>query len=364
MLTLIALTVLGQTPAPPAAAKLSFSEGRFSVEAAGRKESVPIQSTEKKPSKVYMYQDGQRWLVWDGRGLTIRIGSKASSTQLPEYPVSPKLFEKSEIEQTLVALQKGQRRKGASGLSGVVQDGKTLYLLVRWDEKSSGVRPWFEALVKVDMSQEQPKPQLLGRWKGVSRARGEFVGQELRLLGRDLLAVTESAAEWNVSRFSLQSQQFTSQSIGRQLEAVAFQIGAQRMLFIERTSYGTRLGGVLRLNSMARRNLLESRDPFRFLPGPSLIAVINSGENRIVRSIESGSELTLPAQVGMASIQSGLLVWTPPERPQRAVLYDARRWVSLARWERSPQPAPAAPTGRSVAPPTSPGTRAGRPPRS
>lgn len=353
---LLGLLALQQPPA------LSYKNGVFTSVVAGKQEQISIKADDLSPKKIFMFQIGRRWLVWDDRGLTVRVGSKSTTTRLPEIAVTPKLFSRDEILDTVAKFKTKARNKEANAVSGIAQDGNTLYLLARWDETASKA-PWLEAVVKVDMSQPTPKPQLVGRFVGFTRSRGSLIGNELRLMDGELIACTEMDEGWGFSVLNIDTAEANFTKIGRGVQAVSLQPSAKRILFIEKTSYGTRLGGVARIPGGERRELLETRDPFRFLSGPNLIAVVTTKEGIRVRSIETGSELALPSAVGLAPVSTGILVWVPKDKPVRAAIYDARRWSGISRWELNP-PKPAQPAPKGSAAPLKPrGMPADRPPR-
>ena len=67
-----------------------------------------------------------------------------------------------------------------------------------------------------------------------------------------------------------------------------------------------------------------------------LIAKIKERNQTRLRTLETGAELSLPAQAGVKQLSDTLiLVWSTEKKPTFATLYESKEWKPLAKWPSS-----------------------------
>lgn len=325
--SLLLCLALNQTSVEPF--QINYLEETFIVRGNELTERVPLQLPKPKPTLSVAFRKNTTFAVWDDRGLTIRHGRRVRSTRLPEIAVSPRAFEREQILETLDKIKAKDRRREASGLSGARRVGNFAYFLVRWNERNGS--PWLEALVRVDLNSPTSKPEFVGRFGGLSTATAAIDDRMFLREGR-LAILARATKEWGLATYDLAGKRFDFQALGENLETVV-PAGQDTLAFIERTAYGTRVAGELDLTTLTRRELAEVRGRARFLDGdlPRLL-VANNGREAVIRNLDSGSELRLPASSSLRRTRAGVLVWSPVRPPKRATLYDPARWSPRAEW--------------------------------
>jgi hypothetical protein len=108
--------------------------------------------------------------------------------------------------------------------------------------------------------------------------------------------------------------------------------------FVERTPYGSVLAGSVYLVSGERHTLFEGRGNARFLDqaNPPVVVASQAEELRLI-NVATGAELRLNNSYRVARAGTKIVVWSPPDDPNSARLFDTTRWQVLARWRtRSP----------------------------
>jgi hypothetical protein len=274
-----------------------------------------------------MFRRGHSYAVWDHRGLTLRSGKHTHSTRMAEVAVSPRLFARAQILQTLDSIKSGARSKNASSLSGARRVGSGVYFLLRWTNKKDNA-PWLEALV---LTEKKPKPKLIGRFDGLSTATLP-VDDQLFVLQDQLAAVTRQDAVWGLSTFNVGRTAFEWQPYGARLTGF-LPVGVRGGLFVERTDWGTTAGGRVDFVGKVRRDLFEGRGQMRFLDSAKPpLATIGTPPSSSLRNGETGAALPLPASSGVRRTARGILVWYPATAPTSATLYEPERWEPLGTW--------------------------------
>jgi hypothetical protein len=322
------LLLLTQTPAEPNPG-IQFSQGKFTIQVGEKSFQTPLVEPAEKPKASVIFRKGEKYVVWDPkRGLTVREGKHTRSTRLPDASVSPKLFSREQIEETLSLIKQGKRRKEASALSGARRIGDLVYLLVRWDDRAK--RPWLEALYKVDFSEERPLPTLVGRFDGLSLARAQM-DEKLLIVDGLLSVVTRMKDGWGVSKFDSETNVFTAFRFGSTLrgyEPLSSRVG----FFSEDSGYGTFVCGRVDLGNGNRRVLFETRGAVRLVGTESpLVALIRRGGSARLRNADSGEETTIPLASDVRRTPLGVLVWSPATKPTYAVLVDPEKLGIVAR---------------------------------
>lgn len=304
---------------------LDFYQDSFIVRMGAKKAEVPLQLPRERSALSVSFRKNNNYAVWDERGLTIRIGKRAKSLKLDEFAVSPKIFSRDEILQTIAA----KRQRHATALSGARRIGPVAYFLTRWEDASGKI--WLETLLSVDLEKPTFHPTLLARLPGQSLAT-KPIDDQLILLGNRISSVVRRGETWGLATFDSQKLEFEYSEIGRGLEsyqAVSNRIGG----YVEKSSYGSRFAGKVDLAVLTRKNLAESRGALRFADNKEpLIAVINHAGTVTVRNLDTGAETNLQASSALRRTPFGVVVWSPYKSPKRAWLYDPSRWTPITQW--------------------------------
>jgi hypothetical protein len=181
-----------------------------------------------------------------------------------------------------------------------------------------------------------PKPRLVGRFRGISQARG-LISNELHGTDKSLEVVTVSEAEWNLARFDLERETFEFAVLGRNLERAVWRQNI--VMFAERTTWGMTLVGTVSKKDGLRRELLETRGSVSFLPFDQETILIRTATASYVRSLVTGAESRLATNAGFRATDLGLLVFSPSTSPTKAVIYDPTTWKAVLSWPPPPPPA-------------------------
>ncbi|HVL37912.1 MAG TPA: hypothetical protein VM328_00850 [Fimbriimonadaceae bacterium] len=344
-ITALAMAALlsGQAPTKPT---ISYQNSAFVLTSATAKVTVPIRPEPVKAPPNVMFRRDQAFAVWDAaRGITVRVGSYVYSTKLAEVAVTRKLFSPLQIRETSRLVVEGKRTREATALSGARRLGKDVYFLVRWDDSPQN-RPWLEALMKVDLSEPRPKPQLLGRFDGLSMAT-RSLDDRLLVIGDTLGIVTRLGDSWGVARFEPASGTFTSQAIGQRLLSYA-SLTPRVIMFVEQTPHKTTLLGRADLGSGARRELYESRGSISILDKSSPVVALIKHEGRLtMHNVETGAQSQGLAGGDVRRTPLGLLHWAPADQPKTAMLLDVERLEVVSALDLEAKSAPAPPPSRS-----------------
>lgn len=308
---------------------LNYFQDNFIVRIGEKRATVPLQLPKERPVLSVSFRKDKNYAVWDDRGLTVRIGNVAKSTRLEDIATSPKVFERDEILKTADLIEKKERTRGATALSGAKRVGNLVFFLARWEDRDG--KPWLEALVSVDLTEKTFHPKFLARLPGLTLA-DKKIDDRLFVLSEKLSAVARNGEQWGVTFFNADSQKFEFQEIGRKLESYQ-PISARIGIFVESTDYGAKVGGRVDLSTFARRNLVEGKGMVKFADtSEPLIALISRGNNVRLLNTDTGAELELLSSVAMRRTNLGLVVWSPFDKPRRAWLYSLERWSPLAEW--------------------------------
>jgi len=309
-----------QTPQVPS---LQVVGNKINVTIGGKKETVNADddpAKEKELNHVAFRRDN-RWAVWDARGLTIRDGSKASSTKLGDIAVSPRAFTREEILKNLDLFKSKKRAKDSDSLSGSVRLGTKCYFLPRWTAQDGAT--WLEALVVVDLSESNPKPKFVGRFKGFSSSFRP-IDDKLFVVKDELALVSKQGDTWGLSTYDEPLSSFEFNPLGSNL--VSYFRGGY---FLESTSYGTYIVGQIDLGTGVRKNLFETRSKMVELSDGSTLAILRSKENTVIKNLKTGGQVTHSANAYVTPVNNYVLVWTKDARTT-AWLYEPMRWTAVA----------------------------------
>lgn len=308
---------------------LNYFQENFIVRVGDKRANVPLTLPKEKPVLSVSFRKNKNYAVWDDRGLAIRIGTTVKSSRLEDIATSPKAFSPEELKENVDLIQKKQRTRGATSLSGAKRVGNLVFFLARWEEK--GGKPWLEALVSVDLTEDTFHPKFHARLPGLTLA-DKKIDDRLFVLADRLSAVTRKEDLWGVTSYNPDSNEFEFKELGKKLESyqpLSARIGA----FIESTDYGAKIGGRVDLTSLARKNLAEGKGTLKFADKTEpLIALFSKGGNVKLLNTDTGAELELLSSVAMRRTPLGLVVWSPFNSPKRAWLYSYERWSQLAEW--------------------------------
>ncbi len=347
--TVVLSTILALAPhlgarqmntAPTGAPTLDFQGGAFVVAAGGRTARVPAAEPAETVRDVVAFRKNDRYVVWDGRGLTVRTERGTLSTRFAELAVSPRLFGKDLIRANLAAFRAGARRKEADALSGAVRIGSGVYLLPRWTDAKGGT--WLEALVRVDLDDDAPKPRLLGRFAGTTLAYRP-VDDALKVTDSRPVAIVRGASSgagvsWGIAACLPVAREFGYIPLGTDLRWV---VGSS---YAERTAYGTTLVGTVDRRGMARTMRLETRaDPVTPVGPEGRIVTFEraseaGADTTVVADARTGAQLALPGSLSARAVALAgrgplVVLFDDAARPTRAWLVGSGAGLAiLARW--------------------------------
>lgn len=305
---------------------LSFFQGRFIVRKGEATSEAQVDEPEVKPTLFVAYRRDDAWAVWDDRGLTLRKGKRAVSTRLKEIGTSPKLQEHNELKKSVQLIRKGDRTAGATALSGSKRIGDTVYFLLRWDDTEG--KPWLEALVKVDLSEPKLIPHLVGKFSGLSMAKGE-IDDKLIVHKSALGVITKDGDTWGEALYATSDKVFSYRKLGMGLKSFKLDKSLTG-LFVDSSSYGATLAGLVDLKEGTRDEAMETRGTVE-LVGDDL-ALIGSNGTKALRNLKTGAELLLTDDAQYRLTPEGVIVFWGGRRPKRAVLYHSSDWSTLATW--------------------------------
>lgn len=305
---------------------------------------------------VFALKHKSTWMVWDSRGLTVRTGDKASSSRFPFIPTSPKVLSKEQILETINKLDQGVRQREASGLSGAQLVGDTVYFLVRWEEGDG--RPWLEVLISVDTAAADPKPVFVAKMPGTTRAKGE-VADDLALVGKKLACFQTLTGQWGISTFDPTDSATQFVPYGANLVGATISEDGSKVLFAEKTGYGTVIAGTLDVADGARTQFAETRGKVSFVATNPGVIRIDEGKQATLINADTGAMVDVAAESSARMTGLGLLTWSPKSAPTRARLLEPSRWVPIAVWSGKAEPIaevtpPVEPKPAKATPPTAP----------
>lgn len=323
---------------------LAYFQEHFIIRDGAFNESAPLKLPAQTPKLSTLFRRNSTFVVWDERGLTVRVGPKVKSTKLADIALSPKAFSRSEILFTESEIKKGRRSREVSGLSGAVRVGTRVYMLVRWEDQSG--KPWAEALVQVDLTDRFPEPKFLARPPVMSMA-DQPIDTQLFILDGQISYVARGGGKWGLNQLNLKDDRLSFDELGGALESyVPLEPVAKKVqppsnsgYFVERTSYGTTVAGRVDLRRRERKTLAEGRMKMRFLDALEPPCLVQSTSNSAtIRNAETGAEFDLPVPCSARRTSRGIVVWTPIDDPKKAWLYDPVRWQGLTWWNSSLSP--------------------------
>jgi hypothetical protein len=315
---------------------------------------IPVATkVSRAPEDHVRFRRGDTYSVWDKRGLALRSGHWIYETRFQELAVSPKLFSKDEIKDTVAKVKSGNRALGATSLSGALRLGTDAFFLPRWIDKKGFT--WLEVLVRVDLASKHPKPVLVGRFSGYTLASGA-IDSRLIAMGAQPSAVVRRGGEWGVSTYDPLAAEFSFTHIGERLRAYA-QLESGDVAFMEAEDGGLSRVGVADLMTASRNDALEDRGSIRILDSfEPACALVVTPDRTTIRNLETSAATDIPGEAVAQRTAFGILLWWPKVQPKHAVLLDPNRWDRIGSWQapsgesEPPSPAPSPSAARSSGP--------------
>lgn len=339
----LAGTLLGQSAA------LNYTGDAFEIKTASQTVKVAVERYVGPPAfpsdNVTLTYAG-RQITFDEKGLGIRQGAAYGYSRLPSLAMTTKLFGNAEINETKAKIASGERQAGFSSLSGFEYVGSTLYLLLRWEEKTGN--PWMEALVAIDLSRQQLQPALVGRFDGISYASGR-VDDRLEFRDGRLSAFTTKGKEWGLASITPETGEKSFTSFGPKAASARMIPGGIHAVGLSPSGYGTTFVTLVNLGTSAWRQAAEIRGQIRGLVEPNILHW-REGSQNVYTNLETGAELRAAWDPVPVQTSVGLLMWSPSVNPDKAFLYENETFRVIGSWA-APVTPPAAPTA-PVTPPT------------
>lgn len=308
---------------------LAFRNGGFFAGIGGKAVRLrAIPAPERIPGAA-SFRRNDRYVVWDERGLTIRSPRGTLSTRLEELSVSPRLFNKASIQDNLRLFGLGVRRKAADSLSGAVRVGSDVYLLPRWTDSRGDT--WLEALVRVPLDGPASKPELVGRFAGMTMAY-RSIDDALGIADGRPVAVVRTRDSWGIAAALPIAKEFGYIPLGTDL---LWTIGTA---YAERTAYGSVLVGTVDRQGMTRSMRLEARTDAVEPVGPEgrIVRFLSDGAT-VLADARSGSQLRFPGDLLAVPAplpgRPSILLFDDPVAPKRAALVALGEGLEpLAEW--------------------------------
>ncbi len=321
--------------------RLAYDGWNFVATGSNWTERVPVSTATLPPAKTFEFSDGELSIKFDGKQMTITLGKYTRSTRFPDIPTSPRLFSKEQIRDAIQGIEAGSRAREVSALSGYELLGDQMYLLLRWDDEDR--KPIFEALVSIDLAEAIPWFKVVDKMPGVSTATGS-ISDELLVVNGRLATVAKNSEKWGLATWDLDKKYTRFYPIGSGL--MRYSIPSQapsKLLFVERTSYGSWLAGRVDLATNEREDLAEDRDKVSFVATDPTVLRFDSEQGCRIRYLASGLESSFPAWTAARDTPHGLITWYPSTKPTTATWYAKGTWTPVARWTQPPPAKPPAP---------------------
>ena len=321
LLAFVALTVAGP--------QLTFENGSFVISEPDSDKKVVVATT-PSPSPI----DGGKFktmvngvlVSFDQRGLGVQYRGKGGFSGLTYVPTSPKAFSALEIVQNTALIKSDKRLERVSALSGFETVGNVVFLLVRWEEADG--KPWLEAVVSIDTSGEEPVTKYVGRFAGMTRAKGT-ASDELHAGASGLLALVNQSGKSGIGLVALPSGSVSERLFESAPHAIL--INGNRVLATEKTEHGTTILSVLDESSLAKRPIFETRGAITDIKVAGVLAVTTGGVLQLL-SLETGALTVIEKDAGTAETAYGVLVWSPKSEPKNAAILELDGWSRVATW--------------------------------
>ncbi len=308
---------------------LTFEDGAFIVSESGSEiRSVVKIAPEPAPIEADRFKvtiDGVL-VTFDKRGLGIQYRGKGGFSGLTYVPTTYKAFNAQEIALNAASITSGQRSDRVAALSGSEVVGNVVYLLLRWEEKDG--KPWFEGVVAIEVSGDDPVTKFLGRVEGLSMAKG-LVSDTLFVGQSGLIARVVKDGKASVAIVALPGGGLSYRPFASSPQSLIW--NDQLFYELEKSDYGSTILSVFDEANLTKRSFFETRDEIVEVGLPGAMVVKEGGVVRLL-SLESGAMTTMDADSGFATTPLGVLVWSPKLAPKSAALLERGGWTKSATW--------------------------------
>ncbi|MHB8636384.1 MAG: hypothetical protein ACYC96_07920 [Fimbriimonadaceae bacterium] len=280
--------------------------------------------------KKVEFRSDAKFVTWDKRGLTIRVGSRATSTRFKDIPTSPRLRTHDAIVGTLDAVRRGGRSLAATAVSGSRRFGKSVYLVVRWEDGPG--RPWLEALVSVDLDADKPTAQAIAVLPGLSFSSAQ-IADNLVAGPNGVSILLHAGPAWGLWSYRPDTGQADYHMLGDGVKYAAA-VSPDIAAFVEKTHHGTFAAGTVDLSTGARADTAEAPTLWKMLDAkaPPVAEATDDGGGRILAELSSGAVYSLPDGATVRRAGEHVVIWIGGSHPDRAWLYDPTTWKPLAWW--------------------------------
>lgn len=297
-----------------------------------------VESIEKKINNLplSLYKDKEITLSWDAKGLTLEKTKNKRVFSFQDALLAKELFSRNEINQNIQKIKSNRIKRTPSELLGhaILQD--QLYLLLRWHDQKS--KPWFDALIELDLSARRPYPKYKRIISGIDLNFN--VGQSaLITVDKDLYFIRGFKEDWgifswNPSKELPEKKDF--QKLGTGLLDWSYLSDKKQLIIIEKTVYGTNLISLTHFSPETKKPLAESRGKASICSTRPFITRLDQPHQQSLRMMETGADLILQPNMKIKILSDNLiLIWSEGKEPCVATLYHSKNWKVLASWKRS-----------------------------
>lgn len=309
--------------------QLSFENGAFIIRGEGSEPETFV-ALVPEPSPIV----GGKFKVllngvlvsFDQRGLGVQYRGKGGFSGLTYVPTSAKAFSAPEIVQNAEMIRAGTRQDRATALSGFEIIGNVAYLLVRWEDSDG--KAWLEAIVSVDASSDEPVTKFVGRFDGLTDAKG-LVSDKLDAGIGGLVSLISHSDKVGVGVVALPKGDVSYSYFEIAPKTLIFN---NHMLYgVAKTDYGTLMLSTIDESTLVQKPIFETRGEIVNIGVQSAMGVKEGGVLQLL-SLESGSLTTFAKDSGIAGTPYGVLVWFPKEEPKSAILLERGGWTKVATW--------------------------------
>lgn len=329
MVALFASLMLGAQSAP----SLTYQNNTFIYRNNDQVTTVFLDDPLPNPefqSDILYYESEVGTIVFDRRGLGVPMNGMLQFTKLPFVFRSDRVFPESQWEAVQQGIEAGEYKQDPAGLSGfAVHEGIPIFI-VRFETGEDN--PWFDVVVRLNIDTNPPRSEVLGKLRGtvfgssLVRDRVVHTGDELKLLSR----TTEG---WGIETFNLRTRRSDFNRLGSHIEDGHIDPTARYGWTQTRTSYGTRVIGFIDVARGRHEEVSEIRGNLVHFEAPYYLKYASGNEATII-DLSTGAKVPTSRESRLASVENGLLVYSPPNNPRHAILYRNGDFWIMARWSR------------------------------
>jgi hypothetical protein len=313
--------------------EIKFQDGIFTLNGPEGSSKVSV----KPPFQAMNTSTGRLWLpvgghilTFDDHGVGFRKNNRSTYATYASIATSDKLFSKSEIDDINRDVAANKKSHDVSAVSGWEKVGEAAYLILRWDDKQN--TPWLEVLMKYEFTGGKPKATFLGRFDSLTGSHGR-VNDKLIFENGSLITVTHGAETSLLETYDIASKEFGKNSLEGSLGDSKLIQGSLYGMGVSVTPAKTYLISLIDREKRASHQVAEIRGTIQDLYSPAVLQYTN-GTRTMLLSLTTGAEIVVPNNCGIQDVPSGILLWTPKDKPQVAALYSSGSFRTLARWSK------------------------------